>query len=43
MTTLIGALTLASAVFSLLLGQVTAGFEFFGVMIASLLLMTVRI
>ena len=43
MTTLIGALTLASAMFSLLLGQIPVGFEFLGVLIASLLLMTVRV
>jgi hypothetical protein len=42
MSSLIGTVTLASALCGVLLGQITAGAEFAGVIIASLLLMTVR-
>ena len=42
MSTLIGAVTLASTVFGLLIGQITAGAEFAGVIIASLVLMSLR-
>ena len=43
MTTLIGTVTLASTVFGVLLGQITAGAEFAGVVIASLVLITLRV
>lgn len=42
MSSLFGTVTLASAVCGVILGQITAGAEFAGVIIASLLLMTVR-
>ena len=42
MSSLIGTVTLASTVFGVLLGQITAGAEFAGVVIASLVLMSVR-
>lgn len=42
MTTLIGAVTLVSTLSALALGQITAGAEMAGVVIASLILMTVR-
>jgi hypothetical protein len=42
MSWLIGAVTVGSAVAGLMLGQVTAGAEFLGVIIAGLTLMTVR-
>jgi hypothetical protein len=41
-STLIGTVTLASTVFGLLIGQITAGAEFAGVIIASLVLMSLR-
>jgi hypothetical protein len=43
MTWLIGALTVASTLCGLLLGQITAGFEMFGVLIAAAVLMTLRV
>jgi hypothetical protein len=42
MSGLIGAVTVASAIAGLVLGQVSAGTEFFGVVLAGLTLMTVR-
>lgn len=42
MSSLIGTVTLASAVCGVLLGQITAGAPFAGVVIASIVLMTVR-
>ena len=42
MSSLIGTVTLASTVFGLLLGQITAGAEFAGVVIASLVLISLR-
>jgi hypothetical protein len=42
MSSLLGAVTLASTLSGLMLGQITAGAEFAGVIIASLVLMTVR-
>jgi hypothetical protein len=42
MTSLIGALTLASTMCGLLLGQITAGTQVVGVVIASIVLMTLR-
>lgn len=42
MSSLIGAVTLASTLCGVLFGQITAGAEFAGVVIASLVLMTVR-
>ena len=42
MTSLVGAVTLASTMCGLLLGQITAGTQVVGVVIASLVLMTVR-
>jgi hypothetical protein len=42
MSSLLGAVTLASTVCGLMLGQITAGAQFAGVVIASLVLMTVR-
>lgn len=42
MSSLIGTVTLASTVFGVLVGQITAGAEFAGVVIASLVLMSVR-
>jgi hypothetical protein len=42
MSSLLGAVTLASTVCGLMLGQITAGAQFVGVVIASLVLMTLR-
>jgi hypothetical protein len=42
MSGLVGAVTVASAIAGVMLGQVTAGMEFFGVILAGLTLMTVR-
>jgi hypothetical protein len=42
MSTLIGGVTLASTLCGVLVGQITAGAEFAGVVIASLLVMTLR-
>jgi hypothetical protein len=42
MSSLIGTVTLASTLFGVLFGQITAGAEFAGVIIASLVLMTMR-
>ncbi|HYM04684.1 MAG TPA: hypothetical protein VET85_17160 [Stellaceae bacterium] len=42
MSSLVGAVTLASTVFGLLLGQITVGAPVAGVVIASLVLMTLR-
>lgn len=42
MSSLIGTVTLGSALCGVLFGQITAGAEFAGVIIASLVLMTVR-
>jgi hypothetical protein len=42
MSTLIGGVTLASTLVGVLVGQITAGAEFAGVVIASLLVMTLR-
>ena len=42
MSGLIGAVTVASAVTAVMLGQVPAGMEFLGVVLAGLTLMTVR-
>lgn len=42
MSSLVGAVTLASTACGLILGQITAGAPLAGVVIASLLLMTVR-
>jgi hypothetical protein len=42
MTTLVGTVTLASTLCGVLFGQITAGAEFAGVIIASLVLMTLR-
>ncbi|HXP30452.1 MAG TPA: hypothetical protein VN832_05135 [Stellaceae bacterium] len=43
MSTLIGTVTLASTLCGVLLGQITAGAEFAGVVIASLVLITLRV
>ncbi|HEX6840456.1 MAG TPA: hypothetical protein VJO12_02180 [Stellaceae bacterium] len=43
MSSLVGAVTLASTMCGVLLGQITAGTEFAGVVIASLVLMTLRV
>ncbi|HJT09074.1 MAG TPA: hypothetical protein VJ747_19230 [Stellaceae bacterium] len=43
MSSLVGAVTLASTMAGVLLGQITAGTEFAGVVIASLVLMTLRV
>ncbi|HEV2546951.1 MAG TPA: hypothetical protein VGU20_06415 [Stellaceae bacterium] len=42
MTTLLGAVTLASTVCGLMLGQISAGAQFAGVVLASLVLMSLR-
>lgn len=42
MSSLIGTVTLLSTLSGVLFGQITAGAEFAGVVIASLILMTVR-
>jgi hypothetical protein len=42
MSWLIGVLTVASTVFGVLLGQVAAGFESLGVILAGIVLMTLR-
>jgi hypothetical protein len=42
MSSLVGAVTLASTMCGLLLGEITAGTQLAGVVIASLVLMTVR-
>lgn len=42
MSTLLGAVTLASTVCGLMLGQISAGAPFAGVVIASLVVMTLR-
>lgn len=42
MSSLIGTVTLASTVFGVLLGEITAGAEFAGVIIASLVLISLR-
>jgi hypothetical protein len=42
MTSLVGAVTLASTMCGLLLGQITAGTQLAGVVIASLVMMTLR-
>jgi hypothetical protein len=42
MTTLIGTVTLAGTLFGALIGQITFGAEFAGVVIASLVLITLR-
>ncbi len=42
MSTLLGAVTLASTVCALMLGQITAGAQSAGVVLASLVLMTLR-
>jgi hypothetical protein len=42
MSALVGTVTLVSALCGVLLGQITAGAEFAGVILASLVLMTVR-
>ena len=43
MSWLVGSLTVASTLFGLMLGQITAGFEMFGVLIAAGVLMTLRL
>jgi hypothetical protein len=42
MSSLIGAVTVASTLFGLMLGQITVGAELFGVLIGAGVLMTVR-
>jgi hypothetical protein len=42
MSTLLGAVTLASTVCGLMLGQISAGAQFAGVVLASLVLMSLR-
>jgi len=42
MSTLIGGVTLASTLFGVLVGQIAAGAEFAGVVLASLIVMTLR-
>ena len=42
MSSLLGAVTLASTVCGLMLGQITVGAQFAGVVIGALVLMTVR-
>jgi hypothetical protein len=42
MSSLVGTVTLASTVCAVLLGQITAGAEFAGVVIASLVLISLR-
>jgi hypothetical protein len=42
MTTLIGTVTLAGTIFGALIGQIATGAEFAGVIIASLVLMSLR-
>jgi hypothetical protein len=42
MSWLIGVLTVASTIFGVLLGQVAAGFESLGVILAGIVLMTLR-
>ena len=42
MSSLVGTVILASTVFGVLIGQITAGAEFAGVIIGSLVLMTLR-
>jgi hypothetical protein len=42
MTTLIGTVTLAGTIFGALIGQISTGAEFAGVIIASLVLMSLR-
>jgi hypothetical protein len=42
MTTLIGTVTLAGTLFGALIGQIATGAEFAGVIIASLVLMSLR-
>ncbi|HYL34134.1 MAG TPA: hypothetical protein VEU53_13425 [Stellaceae bacterium] len=42
MSTLIGGVTLASTLFGVLVGQIAAGAEFAGVVIASLVVMSLR-
>lgn len=43
MSSLIGALTVASTMFGLMLGQISAGFELLGVLIAAGVLMSLRV
>ncbi|HZS85050.1 MAG TPA: hypothetical protein VFA50_19405 [Stellaceae bacterium] len=43
MSSLVGALTVASTLFGLLLGQISAGAEMLGVLIAATVLMTLRV
>jgi hypothetical protein len=43
MSWLVGTLTVVSTLCGLLLGQITAGFEMFGVLIAAVVLMTLRV
>jgi hypothetical protein len=42
MSTLIGGVILASTLFGVLVGQITAGAEFAGVVVASLVVMSLR-
>jgi hypothetical protein len=43
MSWLIGAVTVASMLCGVMLGQITAGFEMLGVMLAAAVLMTLRV
>jgi len=43
MSWLVGTLTVASTLFGLMIGQITAGFELIGVLIAAGVLMTLRV
>jgi hypothetical protein len=43
MSWLIGTLTVASTLFGVMLGQITAGFEMLGVMLVAMVLMTLRV
>ncbi len=43
MSWLIGTVTVASTLCGVMLGQITAGFEMLGVMLAAMVLMTLRV
>lgn len=43
MSTVVGALTVASAMFGLMLGQISVGFELLGVLIAAGVVMSLRV
>lgn len=43
MSWLIGTLTVLCTLFGFMLGQITAGFEMMGVMLAAMVLMTLRV